>query len=239
MKYLKLFESWLNEQDEATAKQFSPDKSFESPVLEILQKDFYSVKNPDQVTKVLRSVIGRGVEKKSVDTKESTAVTIKPLTVEEVQQGKKKVFVKGTAPGSNVETLKLADDAEFMKALDEIALDAKGVGDSAAKGYFIHTSDTPENKLYWSTEDTKNGISTQAASIVFFPNEGFTKVNPEAPMVELPVVIVSGGKSKVGTFGQVLAMASAKFADASMIDKTDAGSVENLKTIFPTEEKKA
>jgi hypothetical protein len=239
MKYLKLFESWLNEQDEAATKQFSPEKSFESPVLDILQKDFFSIKNPEQVTKVLKSVIGRGVEKKSVDTKESTAVTVKPLTVEELQQGKKKVLLKGTAPGSNLETLKLADDAEFMKALDEIALDAKGIGDSAAKGYFIHTSDTPENKLYWSTEDTKYGISTQAASIVFFPNEGFTKVNPEAPMVELPVVIVSGGKSKVGTFGQVLAMASSKFADASMLDKTDAGSVENLKTIFPTEEKKA
>ena len=239
MKYLKLFESWLNEQDEATTKQFSPDKSFESPVLDILQKDFFSIKNPEQVTKVLKSVIGRGVEKKSVDTKESTAVTVKPLTVENVLKGKKQLYVKGTAAGSNEELLKVADDSAFMKDLNEIGLDADGAGESAAKGYFIHTSDTPENKLYWSTEAVKYGISTQAASIVFFPNEGYNKVNPEAPIVELPVVIVSGGKSKVGTFGQVLAMASAKFADASMLDKTDAGSVENLKTIFPTEEKKA
>jgi len=239
MKYLKLFESWLNEQDEAATKQFSPEKSFESPVLDILQKDFFSIKNPEQVTKVLKSVIGRGVEKKSVDTKESTAVTVKPLTVEEVQKGKKQLYVKGTAAGSNLELLKVADDSAFMKALNEIGLNADDVGENAAKGYFIHTSDTPENKLYWSTESTKYGISTQAASIVFFPNEGATGVNPEAPMVELPVVIVAGGKTKVGTFGQVLAMASSKFADASILDKADAGSVDNLKTIFPSEEKKA
>lgn len=241
MKYLKLFESWLNEQDEAAATpktEFSSSKSFATPVLDILQKDFYSAKNPDEMKKLLTSIVGRSVEKKSTDSKDSTAVNVRVLTVEEVQ--KKKALLKGNTASANLETLKLSDDAEFTKALDEIALDASGIGADAPKGYFIHTTDTPENKIYWEAGDVKNGISTQAAALVFMPNEGYTKVNPDGLLIDLPVVIVFGGKSKVTNFGQVLAIASTKFADASMLDKADAGTKDNLAAnVFPSEEKKA
>lgn len=241
MKYVKMFESWLNEQDEvagtAPKKEFSPAKSFETPVLDIQQKDIFS-KNPEEALKILRSVVGRGVEKKSTDTKESTAVVVRPLSIEEM--GTKKVLVKGTAPGSNVETLKLADDAAFIKALDSLALDAKAIGTEAPKGFFIHTTDTPENKIYWSAGDVKNGLSTQAAALVFLPNEGFTKVNSDGLLVDLPVVIVTGGKAKEATFGQLLAMAASKFSDASILDKADAGTKENLAaSVFPSTEKTA
>jgi len=241
MKYLKLFESWLNEQDQAAAApkvEFSPSKSFATPVLDILQKDFYSAKNPDEMRKLLTSIVGRGVEKKSTDSKDSTAVNVRVLAIEEVGSGK--ALLKGTAPGSNLETMKLPKEADFIKALDEIALDAKAIGDSAPKGFFMHTSDTPENKISWEAGDVKNGLSTQAASLVFFPNEGYTKVNPEGLLVELPIVIVFGGKSKVTNFGQLLAIAASKFSDVSMLDKADAGTKDNLAAnVFPSEEKKA
>lgn len=241
MKYVKLFESWLNEQDEPAGttpkKEFSPAKSFETSVLDIQQKDIFT-KNPEEGKKLLTSIVGRGVEKKSTDTKESTAVVVRPLAIEEM--GIKKVLVKGMDSGSKLETLKLDNEGAFIKALDSLALDAKGIGDDAPKGFFIHTADTPENKIYWSAGEVKNGLSTQSAALVFLPREGNTKVNADGLLVDLPVVIVLGGKAKEATFGQLLALASTKFADASILDKADAGTKENLAaSVFPSTEKTA
>ena len=70
MKYIKLFENWLNE---AEAKPFDANKPSETLVVDITQEDL--LKNPQETPKILQSMFNRGMAKMDKpDVEESVKV---------------------------------------------------------------------------------------------------------------------------------------------------------------------
>jgi hypothetical protein len=238
MKYVKLFETWLNEADapqQGAATPFKIETAGTFPVLSITQENLYG-KGPEDLQKVLKSILERSLDKKSTLEGETNKVTLTSYMMNEFATPNG-INIEGTKT-KDKQKLILSNNAEFKKGLDEIAIENDKT-DQQFASFFIYTSDTPENKLFWKS-DSGNGISTQSAAFVSFPKPTASVFKGDALAIDLPIFIVAGGKSKVITLGQLCALTTSKFADLSILDKKDVGTKEKLAAnIFPEAQAKA
>ncbi len=93
MKYIKLFENWLNEADNTGVKPFDPKKPEETLVVDISQEDL--LKDPNRTNRILQSIFSRAMAKKDApDVEESISVI--PLYVNS-KNPSKDPFIETTA----------------------------------------------------------------------------------------------------------------------------------------------
>lgn len=223
MKYIKLFENWLNEADEI---KFDPNKPEATPVTAITQGQLFGNGGAD-FEKNLKSLLARSFDKKeTADAPSETVVVRGNFQLSELDGNKKGLRIKNTKEPDRELLVKLSpfNGVETNDTLSKVGGDAK---DTSLKVFLVHSKSVDDSKVYWKVEKTDEGISTASASIVIFPS---AIENKENLAIDMPCVIITEGKVKYVTLGQICAFASTNFSKegVAMLDKSDSGKKESL-----------
>lgn len=227
MKYVKLFENWLNEADEV---KFDASKPEATPVTSITQKDLFGSGVKD-IEKNLKSILSRSLDKTETSDKPSESVTVKSGMTLVGFDGKGMRVKEGNAPGSAELLVKVVgfNKVQTNDLLGKIGTD---VEDDSARVFVIYGKGVDESKVYWKEEKVDQGISTASASILILPKE---PQKGDDPAITMQGVIISQGKPRLVNLGQVCAFASTNFSKegVAMLDKEDSGKKESLMaTVF-------
>ena len=218
MKYLKLFENWLNEA-EGSAKIFDPSKPNETLVVDITKEELLSDEN--KVAIIIQSLLSKAFDKTEKIT--SPKISVQKFTA----------YDYPTAAGGFY--LKLSDKTQtegqyrvFLakKAASELSLsDMTELKDPV---YLV----TLENKKDWVDEKLK--INMDAKTFLLFKDpEDNTKDEDFALNTTWQVV---GGEKKDEavscTLGQILALASTKLENSSILKDAKSGTPQSIAQIL-------
>jgi hypothetical protein len=97
MKYVKLFENWLNEAEGGAVKPFDPKAPETTLVVDITQEDL--LKDPNRTRQILESMFNRGMAKKDAPDVEE-AISVIPLYVGSTDSSKDPFNVGNATEGS-------------------------------------------------------------------------------------------------------------------------------------------
>lgn len=215
MKYLRLFEYWLNEET-----QFNKSKPRETPILKTLQKDLYSDK-PRRTHFNLRGILSRSLQKNKnkFDINSDTVAIVEKMELVSVEDAK--IVVKDENGEYKVK-MNAKKDA-IIKALNWIGAEISGEDLSKSCMVTVVSEAANSNPLFvGNREDT---ISTEVGTLVFIPNK---PKKPEDLAINLSAVIVAQNKAKIVTLGQLCVYASTKFTDFSVLEDKNSGTKEAL-----------
>ena len=173
MKYVKLFENWLNEAEEGSSsvKPFDSNKPSATLVVDITQEDL--LKNPKETHKILQSMFSRGMAKKDTpDVEESIKVI--PLYVGDPKDSNKDPFLEqATASGSLLMKAIIVSDNEGNKYDVRVETGGKQLEDelkSLQKNktpLFLVTSS--KNEAWFSDKDGVKIIQPSNEAIILLP----------------------------------------------------------------------
>jgi hypothetical protein len=225
MKYLQLFENWLNEAEAA----FDIKKPRLTPVLKILQKDLYSG-DTRKLRWAILSMLSRSLQKnKDKFDKDSDTVSkgddFELLKVEDAKitlwlNDSEECYVKMNAKKDAI-----------IKALEWIGGEISG--DDLKKSCIVTVlSEAGAGNIYYGKKE--ENISTKSSVLLIIPNKPKA---PEELAINLSAVVVAQDKAKIVTLGQLCAYAASKFTDFTLLEKKDSGTKDALaKEILKGEE---
>lgn len=214
MKYLKLFENWLNE-DESTAKAFDPKKPYGTLVVDITKEDLFA--DETKTARVIDSLLSRAFDK--TEKISSSKVSVQKFTAYDY------------APSGGGFYLKLSNKTQtegqyrvFLskKAANELTLsDMTSLKDPV---YLV----TLEDKQDWVDEKLK--INIDAKTYLLFKDPEDEGKNDDFAINSKWQVV--GGQTKDEaiscTLGQILALASTKLENSAMLKDTKSGTPQSI-----------
>ena len=208
MRYLKLYEKWLNE---ATELKFDLTKPDVFPITKLTQGNLYGFK-PKDTEIVLRSILSKSFN--SVETTEVPLNTINVTGFFHIVEFKNGGLILTNEKMVNREFLvKLPEktradvDAEFKK----IPLN---IDDKEARVYLVRPSSINDSMVFWKASEAE-GISTMYASIIILPPK---PKNIQGFAVDAPAIIINYGIPYYVTLGQIITFASKKFSRESSVN---------------------
>lgn len=225
MKYLQLFENWLNEAETS----FNIKKPRLTPVLKTLQKDLYSG-DTRKLQWAIKSMLSRSLQKNKdkFDKDSDTVSMVNDLELLKVEDAKITLWMNDSE--ECYVKMNAKKDA-IMKALAWIGGETSGE-DLKKSCIAMVLSETGSGNIYYGKKE--ENISTKSSVLVLLPNKPKA---PEELAVNLSAVVVAQDKAKIVTLGQLCAYASSKFTDFTLLEKKDSGTKDALaKEILKGEE---
>ena len=172
MKYIQMFESWLNE---ASNAKFDLSKPQSFPMLKVTQGDLYSG-NEENFKKTLASLYSRSVERKQTsDSDPFTVVNFLNLSIKSIDIKNNKMKFEIENEGKGFTEFKIV--AAFTNVMDEMGYDIKSEsGLAELKNVFlVFPKSIDKSKVMSKSEDGSIKVSTDSAMIVILPKEPYDK----------------------------------------------------------------
>lgn len=216
MKYLQLFESWLNEEG-----QFNKSKPRETPVLEILQKDLYADK-PRRTRWAMLSMLSRSLQKNKdkFDPNSDTVSMSGDFQLKSVEDAL--ITIKTEGDDDSLSVKMNAKKNAVIKAIEWIGGEISG-DDLTKSSIVMLVKDVDASGLFSGKKEEI--VSTKVGTLVIMPNK---PKKPEDLAINMSVVVVAQEKAKIVTLGQLCAYASTKFTDFSKLEDKNSGTKEVL-----------
>jgi len=219
MKYLKLFENWLNEAEGATSevKPFDPSKPFDTRIVDISNEDFTKA-DDEQKRVIIGSILAKCFDKSEKVTDSKIRVSFFTVTDFKTVPGQDKT--------DNVRfTLKDKDgNAAFITCINAGKIqDAKSI-------YVVSMGG--EDILGGSHKDTiEQTNNPEKKKIVLVSSDKAGK--PEDFVLSSDWIVydhTKGAKETIieSTLGNIAAFATTKFANIAMLKNANAGNPKNL-----------
>ena len=219
MKYVKLFENWLNEAEEGATevKPFDPSKPFDTRIVDISNEDF-SKANDEQKRVIIGSILAKCFDKSEKVTDSKIRVSF--FTIDEMK----------TVPGQdNTNNVKFTLKGEDGKAAFITCVNAGKIQDE--KSLYV-VSMGGEDILTGTYKDTiEQTNNPEKKRIVLFSSGKEGK--PEDFVLSSNWTVydhTKGAKETIieATLGNVAAFATTKFANTAMLKDANAGNPKNL-----------
>lgn len=210
MKYLKLFENWLNEA-EGEVKPFDPDKPWESFTFDISNEDIF--KNPEKIENIIKSILSKSFDKQEL--KDSSSVSVITLYPYEFSADSKFItlYSKPSAQGDKY-TIKTSDVSKFGQKLTQLGINVNDFKDNQVI-YFV----TFGNNDNW--KDADNNIKIDQKNFFIFAD---SKPQDEKQSLESEWIVVTDLNNPMKTtLGQIAAFSSTKFENVTTLKDKSAG----------------
>lgn len=218
MKYLQLFESWLNEET-----QFNKSKPRETPVIELLEKDIYSAGKPKRIQSIMVTMLSRSLQKNKdkFDPESNTVSMSDSFQLKSVEDALITIKTEGNDEDTLSVKMNTKKDA-IIKALQWIGGEVSG--DDLTKSCIV-TIVSEANATGLFVGKREEIVSTKVGTLVIMPNK---PKKPDDLAINMSVVVVAQEKAKIVTLGQLCAYASTKFTDFSVLEDKNSGTKESL-----------
>lgn len=207
MKYLKLFENWLNEAEEGS-KTFSPDKPWETFVFDVSNEDMFG--NTEKLNGILKSILAKSFDK--TELKESNSVSVVTLYPYDFSADSKGIILYSKPSGQGDKYVIKTDVAKFSQKLKSIGIEFTDFRDNQV--IYLVTLGTNQN---W--KDGENNIKIDPKTFFVFADN---KPQDEKLVLDSEWIVVTDIQNPVKvTLGQVAAYSSSKFENlATLKDKS-------------------
>jgi hypothetical protein len=218
MKYVKLFENWLNEAEEGKSevKPFDPKKPFETLVVDISQDDIMGVDGKD-VRKTLDNILAKCISKS-----EKTSGSVPNLTVNRYDwtdwelRGSIPTLILRSSDGS-VYTVKLPQKStDFVK-------DLRAGADFDETVFYVSLYEGDD----W-VNDKMNILAKPKTFLIFGLGPLSSKdflLNVECTVISLDEKMSFMSKA---TLGSICAFATTKFENIATLSDKQAGTPQNI-----------
>lgn len=230
MKYIKIYESWVNEAESA---KFDVNKPQSYPMLKITQGELYSG-NEENFRKTLASLYSRGIEKKEVSESDPYGVinffNIKIKSIDSKKNSMAFKFAKAQQDVSITTELKIT--AGFTSVMNEMGYDIKSESglEQIKNAFLVYPKATDKSKVITKSEDGSIKVSTESAVIVILPKEPYDK---EDLAINLDSLCIAKGEARDCVVGQSSAYIALEFKVPGALSSTQYGDDKFFtKTIF-------
>lgn len=230
MKYIKIYESWLNEAESA---KFDANKPQTYPMLKLTQGELYTG-NEENLRKTLASLYSRGVEKKEVsETDPYGVVNFFNLKITSIDAKKSVMNFKFAQSKQDVSiTTPLKVTAGFTSIMDEMGYDIKSESglEKIKNVFLIYPKTIDKSKVISKSEDGSVKVSTESAIILFLPTEPYDK---EDLAINLDSLCIAKGEARDCVIGQSSAYIALEYKVPGALSSTQYGDDKFFsKTIF-------
>lgn len=211
MKYLKLFENWLNEEEASESKPFSPDKPWETFTFDISNEDIF--KNSEKIGIIVKSILSKSFDKQEL--KESNSVSVITLYPYDFSADSKAIVLYSKPSGQGDKyTIKTADASKFGQKLTQLGVTVNDFKDNQVI-YLV----TLGNNNNW--KDGDNNIKLEQKNFFIFAD---SKPQDEKQSLESEWIVVTDLANPMKTtLGQIAAFSSTKFENVAMLKDKSAG----------------
>ena len=231
MKYLKLYEYWINEEEEVKFDKANPDVT---PILKLTQSHLYGVQ-PKDTEPVLKSILNRSFN--SVETSERPLDDVKVFSYYHLLEFKNGGIKLTNEKLPNREFLVKTPNYDRSKVEEEFNKVPLALDDPKARVYVVSPTTVSDTKIFWKAMDFE-GISTFEACIIILPP---TPKNIQGLAIDAPAIIITNGKPVYVTIGQIVTFAAKHFTKENFPNllKPETGKKDYLAVnIFKTDSKK-
>ena len=218
MKYLKLFENWLNEAEEGS-KTFSPDKPWETLVFDVSNEDMFG--NTEKLNTILKSILAKSFDK--TELKDSNSVSVVTLYPYDFSADSKGIILYSKPSGQGDKYVIKTDVVKFSQKLKSIGIEFTDFRDNQV--VYLVTLGTNQN---W--KDGENNIKIDPKTFFVFADN---KPQDEKPVLNSEWVAVTDiqNPTKV-TLGQIAAYSSTKFENLATLKDKSLGSIVSIAKMF-------
>lgn len=225
MKYLKLFENWLNEAESGAVKPFDPQKSIQTKVVDITNENFAKVSDVKQQRNILRGILNKCFAKK--EDYEEGEIKMYPCKYSSDQDNRMKLDIEGKGE---------CDLRTQNRNISFPGWDKMGKFDGKNCFFVALEKDT---KIFTGTYGDQIEPSKQAdlPRVIIFPVGGD---DPKGFLLNSKWLVqycnneaIKAEKSFYETtLGCIAAWASDQFKDISALGDTNAGKPQNIAKIL-------
>lgn len=208
MKYLKLYEHWLNE---AETLKFDLAKPDVFPITDLTQLNLYGVK-PKDTEIVLKSILSKSFN--SVETSEVPLDTVKIYGFYHLKEFKNGGLVITNEKIPNREFLIKTPDISRADVEVEFNKLPMRLDDKDARVYVVAPTAINDSLIFWKSAKAE-GISTLNASVIILPPK---PKNIQGFAIDAPGIIIHYGKIHFITIGQLITFASKKFSKEASVN---------------------
>jgi len=194
MKYLKLFEYWLNEAEEVNFDLNNPDVT---PLTHLTQKHLYGVK-PKDTEIVLKSILNKSFNAK--ETSETPLDDIKVFGFYHLLEYKNGGIKLTHERLPNREFLVKTPDYDRAKVEEQFNKIPLELNDYNARVYVISPTSVSDTRIFWKSTGFE-GISTFEACVIILPP---APKNIQGLAIDMPAIIITNGKPVYATLGQIV-----------------------------------
>jgi hypothetical protein len=208
MRYLKLYEKWLNEATELKFDLMKPDVF---PITKLTQGNLYGFK-PKDTEIVLRSILSKSFN--SVETTEVPLNTINVTGFFHIVEFKNGGLILTNEKMVNREFLVKLPEKTREDVETEFKKIPLNIDDKEARVYLVRPSSINDSMVFWKASEAE-GISTMYASIIILPPK---PTNIQGFAVDAPAILINYGIPYYVTLGQIVTFASKKFSRESAVN---------------------
>jgi hypothetical protein len=201
MKYLKLFEYWINEEEEVKFDKANPDVT---PILKLTQSHLYGVQ-PKDTEPVLKSILNKSFN--SIETSERPLTDVKVFGYYHLLEFRNGGIKLTNEKMPNREFLVKTPNYDRYKVEEEFNKIPLDLDDPNARVYVVSPTTFSDTNIFWKSVEFE-GISTFEACVIILPP---TPKNIQGYAIDAPVIIITNGKPVYVTIGQIVTFASKKF----------------------------
>lgn len=219
MKYLKLFENWLNEAEGET-KPFDPKNPSETLIFDISNEDIF--KNSESIDMILKSIFSKAFDKQEL--KDSESVSVITLYPYEFAADNKFLELHSKPSGQGDKyIMKSSDITKFGQKLTQLGVSVNDFKDN--KIIYLVTLGNNQN---W--KDSDNNIKLDQKTFFVFAD---TQPQDQKQSLESEWIVVTdlNNPMKV-SLGQLAAFSSTKFENLAMLKDKEAGSPVMIAKLF-------
>ena len=221
MKYIKVYESWVNEAESA---KLDVNKPQAYPMLKLTQGELYTG-NEENLRKTLASLYSRGIEKKEISETDPYSVVnffnIKITSVDGKKGTMSFKFAKAKQDVSLTTDLKVT--AGFESIMGELGYDdvkSEASLEKIKNAFLVYPKTTDKSKVITKSEDNSIKVLTESAIIIILPTEPYDK---EDLAINLLNLCIAKGEPKDCVVGQSSAYIALEFKIPGALSSTQYG----------------
>ena len=222
MKYIKVYESWVNEAESA---KFDVNKPQAYPMLKLTQGELYTG-NEENLRKTLASLYSRSIEKKEVsETDPYGVVNVFNIKITGIDDKKSLLYFKFASAKKDVTIqTEIKNYTTLYNGLqrEDFGYDIKSDAgrEKIKNAYLIYPKDTDKSKVITKSEDGNVIVLTESSIIVFLPPKPYDE---EELAIDLDAICIAKKEKKGCIVGQTCSYISFKLGPLGTLSSTNLG----------------
>lgn len=231
MRYIQLYEHWINEEEEVKFDLNNPDVT---PILKLTQAHLYGVQLKDTEI-VLKSILNKSFS--SLETTEKPLDDVKIFSYYHLFEFRNGGLKLKNDKLPNREFLVKTPNYDRYKIEEEFQKIPLEIDDIIARVFVVSPTTVNDTRIFWKSVEFE-GISTLEACVIILPPK---PKNIQGLAIDAPAIIITNGKPVYVTIGQIVTFASKHFTKENFPNllKPETGKKDYLAVnIFKTDSKK-
>lgn len=220
MKYIKIYESWLNEAESA---KFDANKPQTYPMLKLTQGELYTG-NEENFRKTLASLYSRGIEKKEVsETDPYGVVNFFNLKITSIDAKKSLISFKFAKAQQDVSiTTEVNVTPGLSNRMAKWGCDIKSESEleKMKNVFLVYPKSVDKSKVITKSEDGSVKVSTEFAIILILPGEPYNKKDLA---ISADSLCIAKGEPKYNYLGQSSSYIALDFKVPGTLTATNLG----------------